>query len=274
MRTRRGLFAGLFLIAAVNAVILGRVEWNRSGAAQAPIVLTERELSLSSYTRVEEDSGLSLRLAWHGDRFGAGWTHPEWFDREKLGELGFDTRLTVADPGAAKHYRSTLARNIYVVLENEGPAWRRWLANEERKSRERRMKQGEDANSIEEENGRLKMAREMGSRLFSVDAGLDLRELRSRYPDTSRYLILPTAAEAQLDSCEDHPKRVVGYLVAPRIGEIHVPLELRPVLDEVLRQQEIEQNRGEFAKVPQFRALLTTGRSAEPWLVGVERIGR
>lgn len=274
MRARRSLFAGLFLIAAVNAVILGLVEWNRSGAEQGPIALTERELTLSSYTRVEEDSGLSLRLAWHGERYSAGWIHPEWFSREKLDELGFDVRLAVTDPGAAKHYRSTLARNIYVVLEMEGPAWRRWLADEERKSREWRKKQGRDPDSIEEEDGRLKMVRQMGSRLISVDAGLDLRDLRARYPDTSRYLILRAAAEAQLDSCEGHPKRVVGYLVAPRIEEIHVPLELRPVLDEVLRQQEIEQSRGEFVQGPQFRALLTTGRAAEPWLVGVERIGR
>lgn len=266
MKRWGGLLGGLAVIVLVDAVILGGVAWNRSGPPEARVELTERELEISRYLDPEEDSGLSLRLRLCCER--------DWLDREKLRELGFDVRVDPAGPGAVKFYENVLAREAFVVLQMDGDAWRRQIAKQERELRE--MKRPEtDRWEINNARESLEEARRMGSRLAPVDAGLDPERLRGRYPDRSRYLILPARLGLWLDPGEkDHPARLTGVVQDLLVEEVHAPLELRPHLDAVRRQRDPERQRQmqgmTVAQTPLYRATLAVGRRYEPRLVGVE----
>lgn len=259
MRGRPGLLAGLALIALVNGVILADVAWNRS-ALEAQVELTERELKFSGDLEPDEDSGLSLRLHWED---GREWPGPGWLDREKLREIGFDVRVDPADPKAEEFYRNVLARKAFVVLEMDGDAWRRRIAKKERHLDELKADSYTPREHLENERRSLAAERSMGTRLFAVDSGQDPEALRARYPDRSRYLILPARFDLHHSSRpESHPAHLFGT-IGLLVPEVHVPLELRPVLDAARRGRDRP-----------FRAGIAVGRRFEPRLVSVSQVGK
>ncbi len=267
MRERPGLLAGLVLIALVNGVILAGVAWNRS-AVEAQVELTERELDFHGDLEPDEDSGLSLRLHWED---GREWPAPGRLDREKLREIGFDVRIDPADPKAAEHYRSALARKAFMVLQMEGDAWRQRIAKKERHLDELKADSHTRREEIENAQNSLDADRRMGSRLIAVDAGLDPQGLRARYPDRSRYLILPARFDLQFSPMyENRPAHLFGT-VELLVAEVHVPLELRPLLDAVRRQRNRESSQEGVVQMPLFRAAVAVGRRYEPRLVSVGR---
>jgi hypothetical protein len=269
VRSWSGLFGGLAMIALVDGVILGGVAWNRSGAPEARIELTERELEPARGWDPEEDSGLSLRLRLCDCK-------GDWLDREKLRELGFDVRVDPAEPRSVELYENVLAREAFIVLQMDGDAWRRQIAEQEREFQE--MKTPEtDRWEIDRAREMLETARRMGSRLVPIDAGLDPERLRGRYPDRSRYLILPARFGLWHEPGEkDHPARLTGVVQSLLVEEVHAPLELRPLLDEVRRRREPERRREmqgmDVVQTPLYRATITVGRRHEPRLVSVEPI--
>lgn len=269
MRGRRGLLAGLILIALVNGVILAGVAWNRS-AVEAQVELTERELDFHGNLEPDEDSGLSLRLRWEDGRV---WPEPGWLNREKLREIGFDVRMDPADPKAADFYERALARQAFVVLQMEGDAWRSSIAKRERDLDELKANPQSSREQIETARDHLATARRMGSRLFAMDVGPDPQALRTRYPDRSRYLVLPARFDIRHSPrYENHPAHLFGSIEL-LVPEAHVPLEQRPVLDSIRRRRNDERNRPKVAQTPLFRAVLAVGRRYEPWLVSVGPLG-
>ena len=56
------------------------------------------------------------------------------------------------------------------------------------------------------------------------------------------------------------------------VGEVHVPLELRPVLDEARRRRDQNGNQDWFKQAPLYRVVLAVGRRYEPRLVRVEAL--
>ena len=264
MTGRRGLLAGLALIAVTNGMILGGVAWNRS-AEEARIELTERELALPwNAFRDDDDSGLALRWSWRRPR-------ADWLDRDKLRELGFDVSVPPGDPQAEGFYAHALPREAFMVLEMDGEAWRRDLADREEELRKcmRGQCPEEYPNTPEEMRTQLDQDRRMGSRLLAVDAGTDPEELRRRYPDRSRHLVLRASVSIHLAGQER--KLLEGRLSGPQVGGVHVPRSLRPVLDEIVRNT--PQEAREAPKAPRYRVTVAAGRRYEPWAVEVERIG-
>ncbi len=243
---RWGLPAGLALIAIVNAVILGRVAWNRSGTPDR-IVLTERELVLPYHEATDEDTGLELRLQ-------AGAYNS--LDEADLRRLGFDV------VALRKSTDRTLQRTGFVVLEMEGDAWRRWLA-EERKRKSTDTREGCSPQLAMD----AVLLRQ--SRLFPVEAGTDADELRRRHPDRSRFLIVPVKVNAWTDA--DDGGKVKGSFHL-QIPALHVPLELRPVIDQVLREDQPRRDKPWEPHGPRYKAVIATGPRHEPWLVSVERL--
>lgn len=263
--TGRGLLAGLVLIAVTNAAILGGVAWNRS-AEEARVELTERELRLYDF-REDEDSGLALRWDWQD------WTS-SWLDREKLRELGFDVHVPPDAPEAPDFYRNVTSREVFVVLEMDGEGWRRHLAEQEeaiRKCLRGDCPKDQYPDTPPEMREQLEAERRHGSRLVAIDAGRAPEALRRRYPDRSRYLILPALAGANLVQVE--PNSLQGHLWGPRAREVHVPRPLRPVLDAILQEDRERGQDAEGPAVPRFRVTVAVGRRYEPWVVSVERIG-
>jgi len=189
---RRGWAAAAVLVLLTNAVLLARVAWNRSGEPAARLDLTERELALPGAWRDEENTGLALTLRFHAPE---PWQEPgeemaSWLDREKLGELGFDVGVDPEAPTAERHYRSPLPREVWLVLEDEGEAWRRWLGGREEEVAEVRREVGrgeKGTDDLEAAERSLAADRVEATRLFAIDAGRDRDALRARYADPARF---------------------------------------------------------------------------------------
>ena len=274
---RRTLAAGIGLIVLTNAIALGGVWWNRSAVPESALTLSERELGRPWRSlRLMENSGLALNLNWRvagretgelADGYAINGGSPEWLDGAKMASLGFAVDATPVN-GERWRYTRQLPREVVLVMELAGPVWQRALekardnagrhvaaaaANVGNKQFAERAKRATD-----------KLAREENSlsRLFVVDAGLDARLLREKYPDRNRFLLLRGIVRPSLPSNEQGLSQATGYVSRIGNGQIHVPHALRAPL-ESLRAQ------GESGGGDHFTATLAVGQRLEPWLVEV-----
>ena len=185
----RTLLAGSALILLTNAVALFGVSSNRGDTPESRLTLTQRELQQSSWNIGRDNSGITLRLNWrfeqveqkvydYGVNSGQGGM-PAWLDKAKMTELGFDVGKLAgpADYGRRKELRS---KEVLLVLEMNGQAYQHQLqrvreyAENERSQLEavpnsdehKRRTRNAEQNLLQEQNN--------NSRLFVVDAGLDL----------------------------------------------------------------------------------------------------
>lgn len=277
--TVRGLFGLAFaVLLAANIVVLTGVAANRRGEPESQTVLTERELQLP-YSMHRDNSGLSLQLVWRTlakEAEGEGYYYdsrtPGWLDAGKLRELGFAPE-DYGDGQAAGRIKEALPRDVLVVLENDGEAHRQAIrrAEEALAADEARWRAKSDDRLLKErfdEAGkRLKRERSSASRLFAVDAGLDADQLRAKYTDRGRYLIVRGMVRPFRSSAGR--RDAGGYLTGLAIENIHVPLDQRSGFDAL--QMQDQSRRDEFAE-PRYQVELAWGRRLEPWVVGVQAL--
>jgi len=265
----RILIAGVVLILASNAVALIGVAYNRSGAPDAVVELSERELSLPhSAFSSEENSGLALHLIWRLEK-NAQTPYPgmlsrssgpaSWFGKNKLAELGFDVSASPAEKDAARRYEKMLPRKAYVVLEFNGPAYQAALHRRQADLADAQALQTNNPGKTEFEQ-RLKAAqtqldneRNESSRLFAVDVGRDKQALRSGYPDPARYLILP--GEVRITAFNS---TLSGYISGLSVNTVNVPLAYRAAVTG-----------GSGPRPAHYTVRLAFGKRAEPWIMGV-----
>lgn len=255
----RGLLAGLALIALANAVALAGVSWNRRGEPEATVTLTERELQIPwSAINDEDDTGLDLQLEWNA-RWAAGGRSPEGLPLTTLRELGIEPRVGRKEP----------PRNAWVVMEMDGEAWQSWMAKRRRQVEEEKRKKPE---SDCPPGSDLEQMLVSGSRLVVVDAGRDRHALRRRYPDRSRHLVIPGTVQA----VEVRPGAYEGLVSELRVDSIHVPLRLRPLLDELVTAERVRRETSTAGDIhsrpPRYRAVVAFGKRGEPWLESVEKL--
>lgn len=270
------LAMGAGLILLVNAVALTGVAFNRSGEPESRITLTERELSLPwRYSIESENSGMGLHLAWRvGDdsvgeyfRGGYGGGTADWLDEAHMKALGFDTTRATEDQEGRRRFERQLPRQVLLVLELAGPAWQ--AALERARQNAIRHEAASQANAGSKEFAeRAKRAQEASrreeirnSRLFAIDAGLDAKALRARYPDRGRYLILEATVRPRLDS-RDRKTRITGYVGDLAVAQINVPHAMRPALEPLVRR--IPRKPDDIG--PGFEAAVAVGQRLEPWI--------
>ena len=292
--TRRLLpAAGLALILLTNAVALGGVAWNRSGEPDSRLALSERELVLPwrAGRPDSENSGLSLTVRWRclptrivtprGNTY-EDFNAPAWLDASKMAELGFDLRAPeVTRPlDHAPRRHEQLAREVWLVLELDGPAYRQGLADTAQEAKEAAAREAEAASHARSGEPvhveHVSFDPDSGGRLFVVDAGLDRDVLRARHADRAMYAIVrgrvsPLARDGQAvyaGTTGSAEARAIhgGRIDALSIGEVNVPLALRPVFDGV------EPGRWHDKPAQRFTATLNFGQRAEPWLVDAQRL--
>lgn len=277
---RRTLIAGVALIVLTNAVALGGVAWNRS-APESSLRLTQRELWLPWNWGFEaENSGLALRLAWrtpvaetegrpgYDTSYMMVGSAPAWLDEAKLAELGFDVSHTEDATAGRVRSDKQLPREVLLVLELDGPAYRANLeraqkiaeaeeallaANPGKKEFEERAKQAREQLGREEREA---------SRLFAVDAGLDATALRVKYPDRARYAIVRGNVRPQFAGY-GKSTRFWGYLEKLSVESVNVPHEFRQVLEPVLRRGAGYPNQ----KAAPLEATIAFGKRFEPWMM-------
>jgi hypothetical protein len=278
---KTGLAAGIVLIFASNAVVLGGAMLNRSGTPDSEITLTERELALPSrFGWSGEDSGISLSLHWRvagrgvPNQFSYVGGTPDWLDRKKLAELGFDVSADPNAPGATRRYTKMLPREVLLVLEYDGTAYREVLDQAKTKLSEEKALLSDNPGTSEFEK-RVQNAKQalfheetVNSRLIIIDAGTDHRALRSKYPDRSRYIIQSSEVRLTVDHQPGSHSQLHGYVQNTAIHQIHVPREHRAVLDR--------QPKKTFAMrsdPPRYSVTLKFGKRLEPWVTAISPLG-
>ncbi len=291
---RSGIFLAIGLLVLTNVVVLGGVAYNRSGEPDAAVMLTERELPLSSYYGYadRENTGLSLRLTWSQAgppsvlKFQRRHRQTqEWFDKAKLEAVGFDCSVPLDDRNAELHYGKMLPRKTSVVLEFEGKAWEAWQAREQDDlaALERKVAAGE-ASQKQLNEARKEYEREARtrSRLFAVDAGNDPGALRSQYSDRARFLILPATVRLSYQRPEEDagrksPASLEGSVEEVLTDSIYVPREHRGLLEKLLRADRQTRNSdyspyAERQRDPAYAVSLRIGKRHEPWVAGISAL--
>lgn len=271
------LFAGAALIILSNAIALSGVAVNRSGEPESRSMLRERELVLPyGGDRQAENSGLALRLNWRildaDDEYpdygySTSGARPAWLDATRMAALGFHITSGKVTPEAREHFVRQLPRQVLVVLEFEGPAWRQAVerartstarhaaaaaANPGSQEFAKKAKASRDGLSLEETHA---------SRLFAIDAGLDAKALRARYPDRSRHLMLRGTVRPTVRQ-HDEQYRLAGYLSEIIIDQVNVPFALRPLLEplrDIGRPAPTE-------RTPRYQVQIAIGQRLEPWI--------
>lgn len=281
-RSRKGiLLAGVGLILAANAVALGGAAFNRSGDPECTLRLTERELRVVGGPDLDrENSAMSLRLRWRtlGQRAGpaddfpdgryAWGGAPKWLDAAKLAELGFGTARKRVRGG--REHDAIPAKEVFLVLELDGPAYQAAL---ERARQDNQRAKAAQAGARDPEGEskraaqRLRREESTSSRLFVIDAGLDAGALRARYPDRARHAIVRGQVRPYWDTRADATGALVGHVVGPSVGEIHVPLEFQPSLASAGERA----SQGEDAQQPRREITVAFGRRLEPWITAVAK---
>ncbi len=237
---RWGLVSAILLLIGTNAITLILAARNRAGMPFETIELTERELTLQSMD--QDNSGIALSLIWHRQDSSS------YFDRQKMESIGFDFRIPAGSSGKDVMLPP---RGAYAALEFEGPAWDRW------------SQQPESERPL---NRPAPKPRSLASRLFPVDVSRNAAELRDRYPDQKKYLVVAAIVQARISEIRDpetgsvKPDQCFGFVSGILPSNINVPLPFSKVLAPFKQEPESE---------PRYTVTLAYGRNLEPWVVGI-----
>lgn len=265
---------GAALIAVTNAVALLGVAYNRSGEPESVLTLSPREIGKAGdWGFGRENSSIELALRWRmtgADYYGFNYYVPEgdvedsqpWIDRAGLAALGFDIPEQEDEGRWRRHIERLASREALVVLELDGPAYRRELARARRNTEVAQARAAALPNDAElkrrAEGAKNQLARIEGedTRLYMVDAGPDLAALRAKYPDNTRYGIVRAEIRPTLHERKGKP-RLSAY-ARPVATRIMVPLAHRHAWE-----------RGSGAKAAPAEVKVAFGRRLEPWLVSL-----
>jgi hypothetical protein len=297
MRHIKALLLGTGLIIATNAIVLAGVAYNRSGEPDSTLTLTERELSLPYYySGNAENSGIELQLMQRSGISGylsSDYQSPkslDWFDKEKLAELGFDVSAPINEDEVTRSYQSLKEKEVILVLEYNGAAYQSVLEaaqkhydkvlaeqsptqdngqkNSEKKNSEKKNNKNKNYKLTQAEDN-LTREKTFASRLFVVDAGQDRYVLRAMYPDRAKYFLMKGLVMAQIKNNGSGGQKLVGYIKSLSNPLIHVPLQYHEVLEAVMADK-THRNQNE---PPRYEATINIGRRLEPWLGGVKGLG-
>ena len=265
MKLSRILIVGLALIVVTNTVALVGVAYNRSGEPESVLRFSERELLPPYVWRGNrENSGLALKLQWrvleeatipemHGWSFvGSGGT-PAWLDKAKMVELGFDVPAPGTATGERFQLERQLPKDVLLVLELDGAAYRESLARATRYA-----SRGDEGKKLHEQETHY------NSRLFVVDAGRDAAALRAKYPDRARYAIM--RGQIRPSWLHTLPEKYFGYISDVNVDRVNVPLELRSVFEGAGTDYQT------FARhKTKYEVTTAYGKRLEPWITTAAR---
>ena len=270
MKWSQTLIAGSAIILLTNAVALGGAGYNRSGEPESQLQLTQRELQHSSWREGKDNSGMTLTLNWRIEQatqsdfdFGAysgRWGVPVWLDKAKMAELGFDVEKLAGLAKYGRRYNEMQPAEVLLVLELNDQAYQHQLrrageyVEECKKLLSAAPTNAELMRKSKNAEDNFKHEQQSNSRLFVIDAGLDLQKLRAAYPDRAHYaiahgLIRPTMAQIRNET------RIGGNIAELNAERINVPLNYRQV----------------FSSSPSYDVMVAFGQRLEPWIVAASK---
>jgi len=270
------LLAAVGLLVLSNAFVLGHVAMNRLGEPDSEMQLTAREVQY--YGGRSDESSVVLMLRWTNTApeypTGLPGETPVWFDQKKLEEIGFDLSVPTSSPKATRFYENLRSREVFVALELDGPAWEAWL-----KDREPRLETETSYAPKVSLTDRLEIERQTTPRLVTVDVARDPVDLRRKYPDRKRVMILQALVRAKLEpeqrasqSAPLRPAYLRGAITRLGIESINVPQPLSRRLEgQSYSPWTYDGNRVKIQQPP-YSVTLRVGSKYEPWVVDVNQL--
>jgi hypothetical protein len=269
---KHSLIAGVSLIVVVNAIALGGVAYNRSSNPESTLRLSERELGapMRGYGN-KENSGIALALNWrvlppdthdakkHAWAYAYNGGSPDWLNPTKMLALGFEKSAVGRSPDEQSRPRLPLSRDVLLVLELDGATYQAALARAVRFSEVASAQEKEQASDV------LKREKDVNSRLFVVDAGLDVAALRAQYPDRSRYAIVHGQVRPNW-TVEKDSAAPAGVITDVSANSLNVPLEWRDVFVGAPAVRRDSQTSVRYTVDVKF------GQRLEPWIGQATRV--
>ena len=259
------LAMGVSLIILTNAIALVGVAYNRSSTPDSTLFLSERELSYNRYEH-DDNSGVAVRLQWKvlskdivsqpRKAQSYDWYNYSreafWLTDAKLLELGFDTTAPTFPEAGAYRYEQLKDREVFLVLELNGPSYQRYLVQARAHAKEASLK--------EEALRQIKEAEFESTRLFVIDAGKSADALRKRYPNRNMYTIVKGKVGAHWQSTDTKP--VLNTSInSLSISQLHVPKPHDAVFTAP-NNTNIPAN---------YQVSVVYGQRYEPWVTGAQR---
>ena len=270
MKWSHTLIAGSALILLTNAVVLLGAAYNRSDDPDSRLLLSQRELQHYRWSELKDNSGITLTLNWriaqaqqneYGPGISAGkWGTPAWLDKAKMTELGFDVVKLAGTSESGRHYKESLPREALLVLEMNDRAYLQELKRAKDYAEQAGALQAGNPGSDEfkrrarsaEEN--YQREQNQNSRLFVIDAGVDLQKLRAAYPDRNRYAIVHGLIRPNIAYGKEG--KIDGTISELHAERINVPFNFRQVFDNAAP----------------YEVTIAFGKRLEPWITGASRV--
>jgi hypothetical protein len=243
--------AGFTMITLLCAGMPLLAAYNRMGAPESMLELAPSEVELPSYdSKLSDNTPLSLRLLWNVESPDGSATVADtpslrrvsWLNRQKLEQL----KINAPIEGGSHLLVTTL-----LVLELEGAAYRR----EEALICPTSLSLV--ATTHCDRRGRL------ATRLYVIDAGRQLEELRKLYPDRTRYAIVHGTIKIVSNSAGGD---VVGYIDGLSNETVQGPEPLRSAIDPADGSMLWHH----LSTSHSFSVSVAFGRRLEPWISSVK----
>ncbi len=172
------------------------------------------------------------------------------------------------------YYKEPIPKEVFIVLENNGEPYREAVKRAEfTLEREENLFKLNPSDKMLRDNferaeKRLKRERSEETRLYAIDAGLDLGELRERYVDRTRFIITKGLVKPMINRNKNR-KEVFGYIYRLSVASINVPLRHRQIFDSILAKGKSNKN---DPRHPCFEVELAYGNRLEPWIISVRHV--
>ena len=275
------ILASVLLVLSINVLVLAGVAYNRWGDPVVTIELTERELPIhKSFARTDENSGTSLNLKWQvfnpdddDDYSYSSYNSPQWLHDAKLTSLGFDINALKKSTKAEHSRLDIISNEVILVLEYQGETYRKALQANEQKLADLQHKvlnHPDDEKltiTLSKYENRLERFNFVTSRLYVIDAGLDLQALMKQYPQQGKYMF--ARGEIGLSWNDD---AIEGRIKQLLIDNIHVSLPASERLSKLSLENRHYKYDGDIAP-PRYRVKLKIGQRLEPWIESVVHTG-
>ena len=255
------------LIIVVNVIVLSKVAYNRSGTP-TQVTLTERELKISGdFNR--ENSGVKLRIAYRVPtakvhRFVGGNRIPDWLTEDKMLSLGFSEESM--NPTAEMENRTPMGKEVYVALEYNGRAYQKmldtvahWHADEIEKEA---VTEQDKANADE----RLRTEKVETSRLFAIDAALEIDSLKAKYGNVPNVFFAKARIRPVKYRNYQEQELGPGTISSLSISHINLPKPYNKIPEKLPPE--------DYSKVepPRYEVDLAIGQSLEPWITAMREL--
>lgn len=256
-------------ILAINALILAKVAYNKSESL-LKITLSERELALPSYAP-KENSGLNLRFNYRVltsdiDTYMsfAPRRYPDWLDKEKMESLGFtmETEATENDTN-----NKGVTKERIIALEFNGESYQQMLARVQEWHAElsTEYEAGKERYPTQESiDRRLNKEKFQASRLFAIDAAVELEELQSKYAGKPNIIFAKALISTRGYGYKtNNDVKRFGYIQNLSIETINVPNPFNVTL------KNLPQTEYNAVNHPRYLVDLEIGKGLEPFVTDV-----